>query len=67
MLGLSQLTPMLLTSILVVHFFFGLCTHFTPRLVLLCIAITTDLSSDKTFFLKAVVHAKRSDDGKTSK
>lgn len=46
----SQLTPMLLivTSILVVHFFFGLCSHFTlPVLVLLCIAITTDLSSEK--------------------
>ncbi len=47
----SQLTSMLLTSILVVHFFFGLCTHFTlPVLVLLCIAITTDLSSGKTIF-----------------
>jgi hypothetical protein len=48
-------------SILVVHFFFGLCTHFTlPVLVLPCISITTDLSSGKTNFLKAVVHAKRS-------
>lgn len=46
----SQLTPLLLTSILVVHFLFGLCTHFTlPVLVLLCISIT-DLSSEKNNF-----------------
>jgi hypothetical protein len=56
------LEPSQLTQYIVVHFFFRLCTHFTlPVLVLLCIAITTDLSSGKTiFFLKAVVHAKRS-------
>ena len=52
---------LIIASILVVTFFFGLCSHFTPPvLVLLCIAITTDLSSEKTIFLKAVIHAERS-------
>jgi hypothetical protein len=47
----AKSASMLLTSILVVHFFVGLCTHFTlPVLVLLCIAIATDLSSGKTIF-----------------